>query len=94
VALPEADAIVPRDDAGRHPLCALYRREPALERATELLRAERLAMSHLLDALGTRYFEGPDLARVDPDGRALTNVNTPDDLARLEIPVADSTGRQ
>jgi molybdopterin-guanine dinucleotide biosynthesis protein A len=85
VAFPEADAVVPRDASGRHPLCALYRRAPALEQARSLLREERLAMSHLLDALDTRHLEGPDLAQVDPDGHALTNVNTPEDLARLEV---------
>jgi len=68
VAFPEADAIVPRDVSGRHPLCALYRRVPALERARSLLREEHLAMSHLLDALDTRYLEGPDLARLETGG--------------------------
>jgi hypothetical protein len=30
-----------------------------------------------------RWLEGEDLAALDPSGRALANVNTPDEYARL-----------
>ena len=82
VAWPEADAVVPRTADGIHPLCALYRRESALAAARRHLAEERLALSALLGALATRYLEGDDLRAVDPDGTALLNVNTPEDLAR------------
>lgn len=82
IAWPEADAVVPRNDAGVHALCAIYRREAVLEVARRHLEAERLAMRALLDAVETRYLAGPDLAAVDPDGRALLNLNTPADLVR------------
>lgn len=84
VAWPEADVVVPRTADGIHPLCALYRRESALAAARRNLAAERLALSALLDALATRYLEGDDLCAVDPDGTALLNVNTPEDLARVQ----------
>jgi len=84
VAWPEADAVVPRSAAGIHPLCALYRREVLLPLARERLAAGRLDLRGLLDAVATSYFGPDDLARVDPSGRALTNVNTPEDLARAE----------
>ena len=87
IAWPVADALVPRDARGAHPLCALYRREPVLDVARRLLADERLAMRELLAAVDTRYLEGADLAAVDPDGRALTNLNTPEDLARAEGPL-------
>jgi molybdopterin-guanine dinucleotide biosynthesis protein A len=83
VAWPEADAVVPRDANGPHPLCALYRREPVLALARERLAANQLALRGLLDRVATAYFEGADLACVDPEGRALTNVNTPEELDRL-----------
>jgi molybdenum cofactor guanylyltransferase len=82
VAWPEADVVVPRTADGIHPLCALYRRESALAAARHHLAEERLALSALLGALATRYLEGDDLRAVDPDGTALLNVNTPEDLAR------------
>jgi len=84
VAWPEADVVVPRTADGIHPLCALYRRESALAAARRNLAEERLALSALLDALATRYLEGDDLCAVDPDGTALLNVNTPEDLARVQ----------
>jgi molybdopterin-guanine dinucleotide biosynthesis protein A len=82
IAWPEADAVVPRTADGVHPLCGLYRREAALAAARKNLAAERLALSALLGALATSYLEGDDLRAVDPDGIALLNVNTPEDLAR------------
>ena len=81
VAWPEADAVVPRDANGRHALCALYRREPVLAVARERLARGALPLHGLLAAIGTAYLEGEALARVDPDGVALTNLNTPDELA-------------
>jgi molybdopterin-guanine dinucleotide biosynthesis protein A len=82
VAWPEADAVVPRSTDGAHPLCALYRRESALAVAHRHLAEGRLALSALLDTIATRYFGGDDLRAVDPHGVALTNLNTPEDVAR------------
>jgi molybdopterin-guanine dinucleotide biosynthesis protein A len=84
VAWPEADAVVPRGAAGLHPLCAIYRREALLPLARERLAADRLDLRGLLDAVDTSYFGPDELARADPKGLALTNVNTPEDLARAE----------
>ncbi len=83
-AWPESDAVVPRVDGRRHPLCAIYRREPVLSEARGRLEAGDLRLGALLDALDACYLEGPDLTAVDSDGFALSNVNTPQDLARLE----------
>lgn len=84
-AWPEHDAVVPRVDGRQHPLCAVYRREPVLGVAEQRLEAGDLALGGLLEALDTSHLEGPDLAAVDPDGRALTNVNTPSDLDGLNL---------
>lgn len=81
VAWPEADAVVPRDANGRHALCALYHREPVLAAARERLERGKLALGGLLDAIDTAYVESEALERLDPAGIALTNVNTPDELA-------------
>lgn len=84
VAWPEADAVVPHPAEGPQPLCALYHRQRALERARERLAAGRLALRGLLPALDTRYLGGTDLAAVAAGGRALLNVNTPEDLETAE----------
>jgi molybdopterin-guanine dinucleotide biosynthesis protein A len=81
VAWPEADAVVPRDANGRHALCALYRRKSVLTVARERLERGELALGGLLEAIETAYVAGEALARIDPEGAALTNVNTPDELA-------------
>lgn len=85
VASPAREVVAPHDGRGPQPLCALYRREPALAAARAHLAAGRLALRDLLAALDTGRLAGDDLAAVDPDGRALTNVNTPDDLASLRV---------
>jgi molybdopterin-guanine dinucleotide biosynthesis protein A len=82
VAWPEADAVAPRAGERRHALCALLARERALAVARRRLAARELSLHGLLAELGVRWLEGAELARLDPDGLALTNVNTTEDLAR------------
>ena len=81
VAAPEADVVVPRTPGGPEPLCALYRREPVLAEARRRLAAGQLALHALLGALSVHWLEGDDLRALDRSGRALANVNTPEDLA-------------
>ena len=52
--------------------------------ARRRLAGDALALRGLLDALDTRFLEGDALRAVDPDGTALTNVNTPEEAARAE----------
>ncbi|MCG8588490.1 MAG: molybdenum cofactor guanylyltransferase [Proteobacteria bacterium] len=82
-AWPARQAVVPRDAKGVHPLCALYEREPVLEVARKSLAAGRLALHELLERLDVGFVEGQALAELDPDGTALSNVNTPRDLSRV-----------
>lgn len=84
VAWPAADAVVPRDAEGAQPLCALYRRAAVLPVARQRLAAGELALRGVLDAVATSYVEGDALRALDPEGRALLNLNTPADLARAE----------
>lgn len=91
IAWPEADAVVPRSHEGAHPMCALYRREKVLAMAREQLRAGRLKLQILLDAVDTSWFGPEEVARVDPRGLALSNLNTPEDLARASASLLDAT---
>ncbi len=88
-AWPEADAVVPRTADGVHPLCALYRREVSLAAAAARLEAGQLKLQDLLDALATAYLSPDDVDAVDPDGTALTNVNTPAELVAAEAMLRD-----
>lgn len=84
VAWPEADAVVPRAREGRHALCALLSCERVRPVARRRLAAGELSLYGLFDEVGTAWLEGEDLARLDPEGLALTNMNTPEELARVE----------
>jgi molybdopterin-guanine dinucleotide biosynthesis protein A len=84
VAAPDADVVAPRTPGGPEPLCALYRRAPALAEARRRLADGRLALHGLLGALDVYWLEGEDLLAAGGGGRALLNVNTPADLAAFE----------
>ncbi|MDJ0787025.1 MAG: NTP transferase domain-containing protein [Myxococcota bacterium] len=90
LAWPEADVVLPRTDRGPEPLCALYRREPAARRARARLESGELALRGLLAGLRVEELSGEDLARVDPDGLGLANVNTPEELEQFRSAAAAS----
>ena len=92
VAWPEADVVVPRTGQGLHPLCALYRRSAALPAARECLAAGRLRLQEIFEVLDVSSFGPDEVARIDPAGTALLNVNTPEDGARAEALLAGGRG--
>jgi len=75
---------VPRSDGRAHPMCAVYRREAVLPRAERRLAEGHLALSGLLEEGSVGWLEGPDLAAIDPSGRALSNVNTPEEWVAFQ----------
>jgi molybdopterin-guanine dinucleotide biosynthesis protein A len=76
-----AEATVPRNERGAHPLCASYARAVA-GRLEARIEAGRLRVIDALSDLHVRYMEEPEVAPFDPDGRLLLNVNTPLDYER------------
>lgn len=92
LAWPRAEVVVPRPGGVSQPLCALYQRDVAKRAASSRLQTDRLAAKGLLAELQASYLEDTDLAEVDPEGAALANLNTPEDLARAEILVAQAEG--
>jgi molybdopterin-guanine dinucleotide biosynthesis protein A len=83
-AWPETDVVVPVDEHGEHPLCALDRREPCLQRARARLEAGKLALRELLAELETARVPLSQLGFSGVESDLLTNVNTPQELARWE----------
>lgn len=83
VAFPEHDVVAPRRSEGAEPLCALYRCSPVAAVARERLARGELSLRGLLAAVDTAWVEGSDLEALDPEGRALTNLNTPEDWQRV-----------
>jgi molybdopterin-guanine dinucleotide biosynthesis protein A len=75
------DAAVPRDGHGPHPLCASYDRRIA-DRLKTRIDAGALRIADALSDLHVRDIGPDEVAPFDPDGRLLTNVNTPGDYER------------
>lgn len=73
------DAVVPRTEDGWHPLCAVYGTHLA-PLVAERLGQRRLSLRALLDTIDVLEIGPGELARLDPEGLLLTNLNTPGDF--------------
>ncbi len=84
LSLPPAAVALPRRNARLEPLCAVYTVTACLEPARRRLEGGDLALHGLIEELGSvSLLEDDDLHALDPDGRALANVNTPEDWAEF-----------
>jgi molybdopterin-guanine dinucleotide biosynthesis protein A len=75
-----ADAVVPFVDGHWHPLAAIYARRVQVKVEAVLAAGER-SMLALLDAMTVTPLTETEMHHVDPPGRCLRNVNTPDEYA-------------
>lgn len=74
------EAVVPIQDDGRpQPLAALYRVDPCLQRASELIEAGRRRPLDLLEAVKTCRISFAELRNLDQAQRFFVNINTPAD---------------
>lgn len=74
------EAVVPVQDDGRlQPLAALYRIDPCLPRATELIEAGRRRPLDLLEIINTRMVPFAEIRNLDQAERFFVNINTPED---------------
>lgn len=79
---PAAQAVVPRVAGRPEPLLARWG-AACLPVVESRLAAGQRAVHDVFDAIATTYLDEPALRAVDPDLRSFTNINTPEDLARL-----------
>lgn len=76
----EHDAVVPLQSDGRpQPLSSLYRIEPCLQRATELIEAGKRRPLDLLELVNTRWVPFKELTNLDQSEKFFVNINTPED---------------
>jgi len=74
------EAVVPVQSDGRpQPLAALYRIQPCLPRATELIETGHRRPLDLLELVNTRWVPFTELTNLDQAERFFVNINTPDD---------------
>lgn len=78
------EAVAPvQSDSIPQPLCALYRVEPCLGRAEELIKSGERKPIALLQSVNTRWVRFSELADLKDATRLFDNINTPQDYARI-----------
>lgn len=78
---PGWDAVVPCTHGRWHPLCAVYAAQVAPRLGQAIDHGTR-RIGDAVASLRTHAVDDAAMAALDPAGLALTNVNTPDDLAQ------------
>jgi molybdenum cofactor guanylyltransferase len=78
------DAVAPvQHDSIPQPLCSLYRVEPCLSRAVELIESGERKPIALLQSVATRWILFSELADLKDSNHVFDNINTPQDYARI-----------
>ena len=72
------EIIMPRTEGGSEPLAAVYRRECAEPLIAALHRGVR-KVTDATEQLRTEFVNEREWRHIDPDGRVLRNMNTPED---------------
>jgi len=85
-----ADAIIPRTEAGYHPLCAIYSHRCEVE-IRQALTAGNLVIKNLLNKIDIHEVGPKKIAQYDPFDAILLNINTLYDYerARSLAPIID-----
>jgi len=80
---PRFDIVIPRTEDGYQPLHAVYSQRclPFME---DLLRKDILKIIDFFPQVKKREVSTEEIRRFDPGVRSFQNVNTPEDLARLQ----------
>jgi molybdopterin-guanine dinucleotide biosynthesis protein A len=83
-AVPETpyDAAIPSIKGFTQPLCAAYRREPAIAALLAMEAEDERRLTRLADRLNVNVVDEVPLRAFDTDLRSFLNVNTADDYAR------------
>jgi molybdopterin-guanine dinucleotide biosynthesis protein A len=77
-------AVAPiQSDGIPQPLCALYRVEPCLGRAEQLIKSGERKPIALLQSVETRWVTFAELSNLEGADSFFDNINTPEDYARL-----------
>lgn len=78
----EAVAVVQSDEIPQ-PLCALYRVEPCLSRAEQLIKSGERKPIALLQSVRTRWVSFSEISSLEGAAHFFDNINTPEDYARI-----------
>lgn len=76
------DAVIPQVEGRTQPLCAAYRRAPAIAALTAMETGNERRLTLISERLKVRTVEETTLRAIDPQLRSFLNVNTAEDYAR------------
>lgn len=86
------DAVAPvQQDSVPQPLCTLYRVEPCLARAEQLIKSGERKPLALLQSVRTRWISFDEFADLRGSAHFFDNINTPEDYAQIVKKGIDST---
>ena len=78
------DAVAPvQADGVPQPLCTLYRVDPCLAQAEQLIKSGERKPIALLQSVRTRWIDFERLSDLEGSGSFFYNINTPEDYARI-----------
>ncbi len=93
MADPDLDAVIPSTKHGLEPLHAIYRRETCLPAVKAAIEADRWKMISWHGDVNVRVLLPDEIARLDPDGVAFENINTPEEFKAATQRVDPSADR-
>ncbi len=78
------DAVAPiQQDSIPQPLCTLYRVQPCLDQAEQLIKSDERKPVALLQSVRTRWISFDELSDLNGATHFFDNINTPEDYARI-----------
>ena len=87
------DAIVPANKFGYEPFHAVYRKEACLPAAQAAIDRGMVRARDFFDDVKLGILHRDELRRAVPEGGCFINVNTPDELARIERSIEEDGDR-
>lgn len=88
-----ADAIVPCNKFGFEPFHALYRVDACLPAIADAIEQGKVRARDFYEQVDLSRFEREDMEKAVPGGGCFANVNTPEELARMERSIQENGDR-
>lgn len=89
-----ASAVVPSNSHGFEPFHAVYRKNVCLPVVEEAVMAGGLRVNSVFKQLNVRLFTQKEIFAAEPYGRCFINVNTPEELQKVEQSILEDLGQQ
>ena len=88
-----ADAVVPCNRFGFEPFHAVYRADACLPAISDAIAQRKVRARDFYECINLRRFGREDIEKAAPGGGCFANVNTPEELARMERSIQENGDR-